>query len=151
MCRSKIDWKSRPGIWDEPNLKSMLDANEKWIERTAKESPLFFKMNKAGHFPKMLWIGCVDACVPANELIGEPGGSIFVHRNIGNQVINNDMSVMSILHYAVDYHKVKHIIVCGHYDCSGIRAALTPADNGTLLESWIRGIRDVYRLHAVIL
>jgi hypothetical protein len=143
------DWKNRPGIWDEPDLGSMLTANKKWIEKTAKENPSYFDMNKAGHFPKMLWIGCVDARVPANELIGEPAGSIFVHRNVANQVINTDMSVMSILHFAVDYHKVKHIVVCGHHDCGGVKAALTAADHGSPLENWVRNVRDVVRLHKV--
>jgi len=144
-----VDWKNRPGIWDEPGLESMTDANKKWIEKTKKETPAYFDMNQAGHFPKMLWIGCVDARVPANELIGEPAGSIFVHRNVANQVINTDMSVMSILHFAVDYHKVKHIVVCGHHDCGGVKAALTAADHGSPLENWVRNIRDVVRLHRI--
>jgi carbonic anhydrase len=126
----------------------MESANQKWIDRMAKENPTYFDMNKAGHFPKMLWIGCVDARVPANELINEPAGSIFVHRNVANQAINTDMSVMSILHFAVDYHKVKHIVVCGHHDCGGVKAAMTPADHGSPLENWVRNVRDVYRLHA---
>lgn len=143
----KIDWKNRPGIWDEPELASMGLANKKWIEKTMKENPAYFDMNKAGHFPQMLWIGCVDARVAANELIGESAGSVFVHRNVANQIINTDVNVMSIIQFAVDYHKVKHIIVCGHYDCGGIKAAMEHKDHGSPLENWVRNIRDVYRLH----
>ena len=111
------------------------------------EQPEFFQELKKGHAPKILWIGCSDARVPANEIIGEPPGSVFVHRNIANMVGNTDFSCMSVIQFAVDVLKVKHIIVCGHYDCGGIRAAMESVDHKSPLENWLRNIRDIYRLH----
>lgn len=111
------------------------------------EKPEFFNELKKGHAPKILWIGCSDARVPANEIIGEPPGSVFVHRNVANMVVNTDFNCMSVIQYAVDVLKVKHIIVCGHYDCGGIRAALEQVDHKSPLENWLRNIRDTYRLH----
>ena len=116
---------NRPGPWDEPNLDSLMGANKAWISRMVTEQPDFFEEIRKGHAPKILWIGCSDARVPANEIIGEPPGSVFVHRNIANMVGNTDFSCMSVIQFAVDVLKVKHIIVCGHYDCGGIRAAFT--------------------------
>ena len=92
-------------------------------------------------------LGCSDARVPANEIIGEPPGSVFVHRNIANMVVNTDFNCMSVIQYAVDVLQVKHIIVCGHYDCGGVKAALTNTDHRSPLENWLRNIRDTYRLH----
>ena len=111
------------------------------------EQPDFFQEFKKGHAPKILWIGCSDARVPANEIIGEPPGSVFVHRNIANMVGNTDFSSMSVIQFAVDVLKVKHIVVCGHYDCGGIRAAMESVDHKSPLENWLRNIRDIYRLH----
>ena len=111
------------------------------------QNPDFFVELGQGHAPKILWIGCSDARVPANELIGEPPGSVFVHRNIANQVVNTDFNCMSVIQYAVDVLKVKHIVVCGHYDCGGIRASLTLKDHSSPLENWLRNIRDISRLH----
>jgi len=111
------------------------------------EKPNFFEEHKQGHAPKILWIGCSDARVPVNEMIGEPPGSVFVHRNIANLVVNTDFNCLSVIQYAVDVLKVKHIVVCGHYDCGGVKAALTNTDHYSPLENWLRNIRDTYRLH----
>jgi carbonic anhydrase len=111
------------------------------------ENPAFFEEIKKGHAPKILWIGCSDARVPVNEMIGEPPGSVFITRNIANMVINTDINTMSVIQYAVDVLKVKHIVVCGHYDCGGVRAALEAADHQAPLENWLRNIRDIVRLH----
>ena len=137
----------RAGPWDEKDLNSLLDANKAWAKRVEEQHPNLFEEIKKGHAPKILWIGCSDARVPANEIIGEPPGSVFVHRNIANQVGSNDVNCLSVIQYAVDVLKVKHIIVCGHYDCGGIRASTESKDHGSPLENWLRNIRDVYRLH----
>ena len=142
-----VNYWNRPGVWDEKNLESLLHANRAWARRQVINNPNFFEEHKRGHAPKILWIGCSDARVPANEIIGEPPGSVFVHRNIANMVVNTDVNCMSIIQYAVDVLQVKHIIVCGHYDCGGIKAALTNIDHGSPLENWLRNIRDTYRLH----
>lgn len=138
---------NRPGPWDEPNLDSLMGANKAWISRMVTEQPDFFEEIRKGHAPKILWIGCSDARVPANEIIGRPPGDIFVHRNIANQVVNTDFNCMSVIQYAVDVLKVKHIMVCGHYDCGGVKAALENTDHRSPLENWLRHIRDTYRLH----
>ena len=143
----KEEWFNRPGPWDDKDLGSLLKANKAWRERTIATNPNFFEFNKMGHSPKILWIGCSDARVPANEIIGEPPGSVFVHRNIANQVISTDFNCMSVIQYAVSVLKVKHVIVCGHYDCGGIKAALEHVDHMSPLENWLRSIRDTYRLH----
>lgn len=141
------DFLNRPGPWDDENLESLLEANKRWSTRMSRDFPGFFDDIKRGHAPKILWIGCSDARVPANEVIGEPPGSVFVHRNIANMVVNTDFNCMSVIQYAIDVLKVKHIIVCGHYDCGGVRAALEPWDHKSPLENWLRNIRDSYRLH----
>ena len=138
---------NRPGPWDEKDLKSLLNANKQWAKHMSDSKPGFFAELSRGHAPKILWIGCSDARVPANEIIGEPPGSVFVHRNVANMVVNTDVNCMSVLQYAVDVLKVKHIVVCGHYECGGVRAALEPIDHGSPLENWLRNIRDTYRLH----
>jgi len=141
------DYFNRPGPWDDKELNSLLSANKKWRERVLTKVPDYFEYNKLGHSPKILWIGCSDARVPANEIIGEPSGSVFVHRNIANQVVSTDMNIMSVIQYAVSVLKVKHIIVCGHYDCGGVKASLEHVDHLPPLENWLRNIRDTYRLH----
>ena len=138
---------NRPGPWDEKDLDSLMGANKAWISRMVTEQPDFFEEIRKGHAPKILWIGCSDARVPANEIIGRPPGDIFVHRNIANQVVNTDFNCMSVIQYAVDVLKVKHIMVCGHYDCGGVKAALENTDHRSPLENWLRHIRDTYRLH----
>ena len=124
-----------------------MEANKRWTKRMVSEKPDFFREIKKGHAPKILWIGCSDARVPANEVIGEPPGSVFVHRNIANMVVNTDFNCMSVIQYAVSVLKVKHIIVCGHYDCGGVKASLDPADYRSPLCNWLRNVRDTYRLH----
>lgn len=143
----RSDYFNRPGPWDEQDLNTLLDANRAWANRMERQDPNFFNEIKKGHAPKILWIGCSDARVPANEIIGEPPGSVFVHRNIANQVGNTDVNCLSVIQYAVDVLKVKHIVVCGHYDCGGIRASTENVDHGSPLENWLRNIRDTYRLH----
>lgn len=138
---------NRAGPWDCKDLGTLLEANQAWAHRMTTERADFFEEIKKGHAPKILWIGCSDARVPANEIIGEPPGSVFVHRNIANQVPNTDVNCMSVIQYAVDVLKVKHIIVCGHYDCGGIRAATELVDHRSPLENWLRNIKDTYRLH----
>jgi len=138
---------NRAGAWDDKNLDTLLNANKKWSNRLKKEQPTFFEEIKKGHAPKILWVGCSDARVPANEIIGEPPGSVFIHRNIANQVVNTDVNCLSAIQYAVDVLQVKHIIVCGHYDCGGIRASLERADHRSPLVNWLRNIRDIYRLY----
>jgi carbonic anhydrase len=144
---SSEEYWNRPGPWDEKNLGSLIDANKKWASRMTTNNPNFFSDHKIGHAPKILWIGCSDARVPANEIIDQSPGSVFVHRNIANQVVNTDFNCMSVLQYAVDVLHVKHIIVCGHYDCGGVKASLQNADHRAPLENWLRNIRDTYRLH----
>ena len=136
---------NRPGSWDDKDLSSMLKANQNWANRM-RQTPMF-EDSKKGHAPKILWIGCSDARVPANEMIGESAGNVFVHRNIANQVVNTDFNCMSVIQYAVDVLQVKHIIVCGHYDCGGIKAALTNTDHSSPLENWLRNIRDIHQHH----
>lgn len=136
-----------PQRWDDPDLAHLLVANEEWTQNILKENPKFFEYNLKGHKPNILWIGCSDARVPANEVIGEPAGSVFVHRNVGNMVVNTDFNCMSVIQYAIDVLKVRHVIVCGHYDCGGIKAALTNKDHAPPLENWLRNMRDVHRLH----
>jgi len=127
----------------------MFARNALWRERKLAEDPEYFNKLGAGHNPEYLWIGCSDARVPANQIMGDYApGSVFVHRNIANQVVNTDMNVMSVIQYAVDHLKVKHIIVCGHYDCGGVRAASTNQNFMSPLENWIRNVRDVRRIHA---
>ena len=138
---------NRAGAWDDRDLNPIFEGNRKWRLKVLKENPEFFNELKKGHAPKILWIGCSDARVPANEIIGEPPGSVFVHRNIANQVGNTDFNCMSVIQYAIEVLKVKHIIVCGHYDCGGIKAALEPVDHGSPLENWLRNIRDNCRIH----
>jgi carbonic anhydrase len=144
---SAADFFNRPGPWDDKNIDSLLDANKRWVKRMTDKDPDFFEQNKLGHSPKYLWIGCSDARVPANELIDQEPGVVFVHRNIANLVTNTDVNCLSVLQYAVDVLKVKHIIVCGHYDCGGVKAALEHRDHHSPLENWLRNIRDTFRLH----
>lgn len=126
--------------------KKILDNNKKWVESQLAIDPEYFKDLAKGQQPPLLWIGCSDSRVPANEIIGAKPGEVFVHRNIANMVVHSDMNMLSVLDYAVNVLKVKHIIVCGHYGCGGIKAAMGNQSIG-LIDNWIRHIKDIYRLH----
>ena len=126
--------------------KKILDNNKKWVENQLAQDSEYFQDLAKGQQPPLLWIGCSDSRVPANEIIGAKPGEVFVHRNIANMVIHSDMNMLSVLDYAVNVLKVKHIIVCGHYGCGGVKAAMGNQSIG-LIDNWIRHIKDVYRLH----
>ncbi len=128
------------------NLDKVFENNKKWIaEKLAFSSDYFEELGK-GQNPDLLYIGCSDSRVTAEELMGAGPGEVFVHRNIANMVISIDLNVMSVVNYAVDYLKVNHVVVCGHYACGGVKAAMQSADMG-ILNPWLRNIRDVYRIH----
>ncbi len=127
--------------------KTLLENNKKWVAESLEKDPFFFERLSNGQQPPLLWIGCSDSRVPANEIIGAAPGEVFVHRNIANMVIHSDMSMLSVLDYAVNVLKVKHIIVCGHYGCGGVQAALGNQQIG-IIDNWIRHIKDVYRFHS---
>jgi len=130
----------------EDFYKKIIENNKKWVENTLKLDPQYFERLSKGQKPPLLWIGCADSRVPANEIIGAQPGEVFVHRNIANMVIHTDMSMLSVLDYAVNVLKVKHVIVCGHYGCGGIEAAMTNKSIG-LIDNWIRHIKNIYRVH----
>jgi carbonic anhydrase len=125
----------------------LLDNNKLWVSKNLEKDPDFFNRLADGQQPPLLWIGCSDSRVPANEIIGAQPGEVFVHRNIANMVIHTDISMLSVLDYAVNVLNVKHIIVCGHYGCGGVQAAMGNKQIG-LIDNWIRHIKDVYRHHA---
>ncbi len=128
------------------NFDKIFQNNEKWITgKLALDSDYFYKLEK-GQSPKLLYIGCSDSRVSAEELMGLNPGEVFVHRNVGNLVISTDNNLNAVVQYAVENLKVEHIIVCGHYECGGVFAAMNPSDMGQL-NSWLQSIRDVYRLH----
>ncbi len=128
------------------SIQHLFDNNQQWAEQIKKQSPDFFKNLSEQQKPKYLWIGCSDSRVPANDLLGMLPGEVFVHRNIANQVIHTDLNCLSVIQFAVDVLEVKHIIVCGHYRCGGIQAALETTSHG-LIDNWLRHIKDVYRFH----
>lgn len=130
----------------ETYYNNLLENNKKWVADKLSSDPDFFKKLAEGQQPPILWIGCSDSRVPANEIINAPPGEVFVHRNIANMVVHSDMNLLSVLDYAVNVLKVKHIIVCGHYGCGGVQTAMTNKHVG-LVDNWIRHIKDVYRLH----
>ena len=130
----------------EDYYKQLIDNNRKWVESKLDLDPQFFEKLANGQQPPVLWIGCADSRVPANEIIGAQPGEVFVHRNIANMVVHSDMNMLSVLDYAVNALKVKHVIVCGHYGCGGVKAAMGNQSIG-LIDNWIRHIKDVYRLH----
>ncbi|MBD1259293.1 carbonate dehydratase [Maribacter polysiphoniae] len=130
--------------------KSLIENNKEWVLSKLDSDPEFFKKLEKGQQPPLFWIGCSDSRVPANEIIGGKPGEVFVHRNIANMVVHSDMNMLSVLDYAVNVLKIKHIIVCGHYGCGGVKAALGNKSYG-LADNWIRHIRDVYRHHQVSL
>ncbi|WP_165731486.1 carbonic anhydrase [Polaribacter sp. 20A6] len=129
------------------NLETVFKNNENWVkEKLATDKNYFEELGK-GQKPELLYIGCSDSRATAEELMGAKPGEVFVHRNIANMVISIDLNVMSVINYAVDHLKVSHVIVCGHYGCGGVKAAMQSADLG-ILNPWLRNIRDVYRIHA---
>jgi len=127
-------------------IENVFKNNEKWIAEKLAVDKDYFETLAKGQNPELLYIGCSDSRVTAEDLMGVQPGEVFIHRNIANLVNNVDLSVMSVLNYAVRHLKVNHIVVCGHYNCGGVKAAMTPQDMG-LLNPWLRSIRDVYRLH----
>jgi carbonic anhydrase len=131
---------------DQNAYKQLLKNNKKWSEEIRRNDPDFFPTLAKLQTPKYLWIGCSDSRVPANEVTGTKPGEIFVHRNIANMVVHTDLNLLSVLQYAVEYLKVEHIIVCGHYGCGGVHAAMTNQSLG-IINKWLRNIKDVYRIH----
>ena len=129
------------------SYEKLLLENKAWASEKISDDPEYF--NRLAHIqtPEFLWIGCSDSRVPANEITGTQPGEIFVHRNIANMVVNTDVNLLSVLDYAVNHLKVKHVIVCGHYGCGGVKAAATQSDFKYVLNMWLRNIKDVYRLH----
>ncbi|MBU0676270.1 MAG: carbonate dehydratase [Proteobacteria bacterium] len=127
-------------------LKNLFEKNRRWADKIKERDPDFFAKLSRQQNPEYLWIGCSDSRVPANEIVDMLPGEIFVHRNIANLVIHTDLNCLSVIQYAVEVLKVKHIIVCGHYGCGGIRAALGNKEHG-LIDNWLRNIKDVYRFH----
>ncbi len=128
------------------SYKKLLLANKAWVADKLDVRPDYFERMADDQSPEFLWIGCSDSRVPAEDVTGTEPGELFVHRNIANQVIHTDFNILSVLQYAVDVLKVKHIIVCGHYGCGGVKNALTHKHLG-LINKWLRNIKDVYRIH----
>ena len=128
------------------DLKSVFENNAQWIRKKLDTDADFFDTLGRGQNPELLYIGCSDSRVTAEDLMGLGPGEVFVHRNIANMVISIDLNVMSVVNYAVEHLKVNHVVVCGHYACGGVKAAMQSADLG-ILNPWLRNIRDVYRLH----
>ena len=141
MC-AKIHDDTNNGLY-----KSLLDGNKKFVENALKADPEYITNLAKGQSPPVLWIGCADSRVPANQITNTAPGEVFVHRNIANMVVHSDMNMLSVLDYAVNVLKVKHVIVTGHYGCGGIIAAMSNQQFG-LIDNWLRHIKDVYRLHA---
>ncbi len=128
------------------SYNQLLRNNKAWAEDMAAKDPGFFARLVDVQHPEFLWIGCSDSRVPANEVTGTVPGQIFVHRNIANMVVNTDLNMLSVLEYAVEVLKVKHVIVCGHYGCGGVKAAMGTQSIG-IIDTWLRNIKAVYRLH----
>ncbi len=128
------------------SYERLLLANRAWAQEKLKIRPDFFAKQVETQTPSFLWVGCADSRVPAEEITGTEPGELFVHRNIANLVVNTDFNMLSVLQYAVEVLKVEHVIVCGHYNCGGIKTAMTHSDLG-LINKWLRQIKDVYRIH----
>mmetsp|Transcript_35626 Transcript_35626/g.82765 ORF Transcript_35626/g.82765 Transcript_35626/m.82765 type:complete len:298 (+) Transcript_35626:31-924(+) len=132
---------------DDAFMKDFGQRNKEWREETLRSDPEMFARMGGGQAPKYLWIGCCDSRVAAENLVKGQPGEIFVHRNIANLVIASDTNLRAVLHFAVDYLQIEHLIVCGHYDCGGVRAAMAKRDHNSPVENWLTHIRDVYRMH----
>lgn len=131
----------------ELGFEKILAGNKEWVDFVSKDESGRFQQLAKGQSPEVLWIGCADSRVPANELTGKKPGEVFVHRNIANMVIHSDMSMLSVLDYAVNVLKVKHVIIAGHYGCGGVAASLSRKQFG-VIDNWLCHIKDVYRLYA---
>src|SRR3954470_1567962 len=134
-------------LTQKESYNALLSGNRQWVAETLKEDPDYFKKLSKGQSPEVLWIGCSDSRVPANQVTGTKPGEVFVHRNIANVCVHSDMNMLSVLDYAVNVLKVKHVIVAGHYGCGGVAAALSNKQFG-LIDNWLRHIKDVYRVHS---
>jgi len=130
------------------SIRPLLDRNRAWAADVTARRPGFFRELAAQQAPRYLWIGCADSRVPANEIVGLDPGELFVHRNVANLVVHTDLNCLSVLQFAIDVLKIKHVIVCGHYGCGGIRAALEKDQHG-LIDNWLRHVQDVARAHEV--
>lgn len=124
----------------------LFNRNKEWADRIQKEDPTFFSQLSEGQQPEYLWIGCSDSRVPPTQIVDLAPGDLFVHRNIANMVVHTDLNCLSVIQYAVDVLKVKHIVICGHYGCGGVKAAMDDQENG-LIDNWLRHIEDVERVH----
>jgi carbonic anhydrase len=129
-----------------PSYEQLFANNRRWVDEQLAEDPAYFERLAAGQSPQYLFIGCSDSRVNANEITGTQNGQMFIHRNIANVVVHTDMNLMSVLQFAVEVLHVEHVIVCGHYGCGGVRAALDHRYHG-LIDKWLRNIKDVYRLY----
>jgi carbonic anhydrase len=129
------------------SYEKLLLENKAWAAEMVADDPGYFERLSQLQTPEFLWIGCSDSRVPANQITGTTPGEIFVHRNVANLVVNTDVNLLSVLDFAVNHLKVKHVIVCGHYGCGGVKAATTKTDFKLVLNMWLRNIKDVYRLH----
>jgi carbonic anhydrase len=129
------------------SYEKLLQDNKEWASAQLAKDPEYFSRLVNLQTPEILWIGCSDSRVPANQITGTEPGEIFVHRNVANLVINTDVNLLSVLDFAVNHLKVRHVIVCGHYGCGGVKAAITKNDFKPVLNMWLRNIKDVYRLH----
>lgn len=127
-------------------LKPLFERNRAWAARISQQDPDFFPQLACSQRPNYLWIGCSDSRVPANQVVDTPPGELFVHRNVANVVVHTDFNLLSVMQYAVDVLQVEHIIVCGHYGCGGVTAALEDVSHG-LIDNWLRHVRDVYARH----
>lgn len=132
---------------DNSIIEKLLENNKEWVQQKLSVDPNFFSRLSKQQNPQVLWIGCADSRVPANEITGTDPGEIFVHRNIANMVVHTDLNMLSVVQYAVQVLKVKHIIVCGHYGCGGVIAAMGNQTNG-LVDRWLTNIKEVYNKHA---
>ena len=130
------------------NFERIFENNQQWIEEKIALNPNYFNELAKGQNPECLYIGCSDSRVTAEDLMGANPGEIFIHRNVANLVVSTDNNLNAVVQYAVEHLKVKHIIICGHYECGGVKAALNPSDMGQL-NSWLQTLRDVYRLHRI--